>query len=139
MRRMGIDYGTKRIGIALTDEGGTMAFPHEVLTNTDSVIPDIVQIINEYNVEEVVVGHSKDANNVDNALQVDIESLIQDLTLQVGTPVHLEPEQYTTQEAIRVQGRNEKTDAAAATIILNSYLSKHANDAQRHTTRDLTD
>jgi len=39
-------------------------------------------------------------------------------------PTHLEPEQYTTQEAIRFQGRTEKTDAAAASIILNSYITR---------------
>jgi RNase H-fold protein (predicted Holliday junction resolvase) len=47
-----------------------------------------------------------------------------DLTLSVGIPVELEPEQYTTQEAIRFQGRTDMTDAAAASIILNSYLSR---------------
>jgi RNase H-fold protein (predicted Holliday junction resolvase) len=47
-----------------------------------------------------------------------------DLTLQVGVPVHLEPEQYTTQEAVRFQGRNEKTDASAAAIILNSFITR---------------
>jgi RNase H-fold protein (predicted Holliday junction resolvase) len=50
-----------------------------------------------------------------------------DLTLNLGLPIELEPEQYTTQEAIRLQGRNEMTDASAASVILNSYLLKIEN------------
>ena len=48
-----------------------------------------------------------------------------DLTLEVGLPIHLEPRLYTTQAALRLQGRNAMTDAAAATLILDNYLVKN--------------
>ena len=73
-----------------------------------------------------MIGHSLNEKNEANHIQAAIERLVLDLTLAVGVPVHLEPEQYSTQEALRIQGRNEKTDASAAAIILNSHLTKRS-------------
>jgi len=124
MRKMGIDYGTKRIGIALSDDKGMMAFPHEVWPNDGSFLKRLVALIEEKGVDEIVIGHSLSKDGGPNKVQAAVEELVTDLTLHVGLPVHLEPEQYTTQEAIRFQGRTAETDAAAATIILNSHLSR---------------
>ena len=124
MRKMGIDYGTKKIGIALTDDQGLMAFPHGVLKNDNNFLKNLVALIEEQSVGEIVIGHSLGRDGEPNAVHAQVEELIGDLTLQVGVPVHLEPEQYTTQEAIRFQGRNKETDASAAAIILNSYITR---------------
>lgn len=121
---MGIDYGSKRVGIALTDEGGHMAFPHGVLPNDTKLQAAIEQLITEKNVTEIVIGHSLDREGNPNKIHEAVESLMMDLTLSVGLPIHLQPEQYTTQEAVRLQGRNDQVDASAAAIILNSYLTK---------------
>lgn len=121
---MGIDYGTKRVGIAFTDEMGKMAFPYGVIVNTNELLKELVALIEEKEVSEIVVGSSLNKDGAPNKVQAQIEELITDLTLQTGLPVHLEPEQYTTQEALRIQGRNKNTDASAATIILNSYLNR---------------
>lgn len=125
MRLMGIDYGTKRVGIALTDEGGNMAFPHIVLDNDDKLSKRIEALVGERSVKEIVIGHSLDRNNVANTVQADIDELILDLTLATGLPIHLEPEQYSTQAALRLQGRTGQTDASAAALILDAYISKH--------------
>ena len=45
MRFMGIDYGTKRVGLALSDDKGMMAFPHVVLTNDASLLKEIEKIV----------------------------------------------------------------------------------------------
>lgn len=124
MKRLGIDYGSKKIGIAVTDDAGLMAFPVEVVANDGSFLSYLERIIKERNVTEVVIGHSLDAAGKENLIHKAVEELITDITLQIGIPVHLEPEQYTTQEAIREQGRNSQTDAAAAAIILNSFINK---------------
>lgn len=121
---MGIDYGGKRVGVALSDESGRMAFPHIVLANNDQLVVDLLAIIEERKVGEIVIGHSLDKSGKPNAIHAEVEELINDLTLQTGLPVHLEPEQYSTQEAMIGQGRNSQTDASAAAIILNSYLTK---------------
>lgn len=126
MRKMGIDYGTKRVGVAFTDDQGMMAFPHGVIVNDGTVLKKLVALIDEKGVAEIVIGYSLAKDGKPNAVQAQIEELITDLTLQTGLPVHLEPEIYTTQEAIRFQGRTTQTDAAAASIILNSYITRNS-------------
>ncbi|MEM9336709.1 MAG: Holliday junction resolvase RuvX [Patescibacteria group bacterium] len=124
MRHLGIDYGTKRVGLALSDESGTMAFPAVVLENNNELVKAVAQVIEDESVEAVVIGHSKNLDGEDNKVQAGVEAFMQELTLQVPIPIHLEPEFYSTQEAIRFQGRTKDTDAAAAAVILNSYLLK---------------
>ncbi|MDC1205357.1 Holliday junction resolvase RuvX [Candidatus Pacebacteria bacterium] len=124
MRKMGIDYGSKRVGIAFSDDQGLMAFPHDVLTNDNTLLAEILNLIKEKEVDEIVIGYSLGRDGKPNEIHTSVEELMNDLTLQVGLPIHLEPEQYTTQEATRFQGKTEKTDAAAAAIILNSFITR---------------
>lgn len=124
MKKMGIDFGSKRVGIALSDDSGTMAFPHVVLENNETLLSELVSLIENAGVREIVIGHSLGRDGKPNEIHRKTEELITDLTLKTGLPVHLEPEQYTTQEALRVQGKTEKTDASAAAIILNSFITK---------------
>lgn len=124
MRLMGIDYGTKRVGVALSDEGGQMAFPHIVLDNDSKLLSKLEALIKEREVGEIVIGHSLGRDGNPNKVHAAVEELIGDLTLGVGLPIHLEPEQYSTQEALREQGRTAQTDASAAAIILNSYITR---------------
>ena len=124
MRIMGIDYGTKKVGLAFTDEGGKMAFPHGVVPNSSKLLDVITGLIREKNVKEVVIGYSLNRDGKPNAVHAGAESLLLDITLATGLPVHFEPEQYSTQAALRIQGRNDQTDAAAAALIVDSYLMK---------------
>ena len=126
---MGIDFGSKRVGVALSDESGRMAFPHSVLPNDSTLLPALEQIIEKERVETVVVGHSLDGKQNENPIHAAAEEFIADLTLRTGLPIHLEPEQYTTMEALRIQDRTDMTDASAAAIILNSYLTKHTQSS----------
>ena len=125
MKLMGIDYGSKRVGIALSDDQGLMAFPHSVLKNDASFFKTLCALIESEGVGEIVIGESKGRDGQPNSIQEAVTELVTDLTLHVGVPVHLEPEQYSTQEAIRFQGRTDKTDAAAASVILNSYITRN--------------
>ena len=124
---MGIDYGTKRVGIALSDDKGLMAFPHVVLKNDDTLIDAIEQIANEESVSKIIIGHSLDRGGKPNPVHAEVEALIADLTLRLGLPIELELEFYTTKEATRFQGKTEMTDASAASIILNSYITRTQN------------
>lgn len=127
MKFMGIDYGTKRIGVALTDDKCMMAFPYAVYANDASVLKTIEALVQKEHVEKIVLGHSLGRDGAPNKVHALVEEFMLDLTLNLGLPIELEPEQYTTQEAIRLQGRNEMTDASAASVILNSYLLKIKN------------
>lgn len=124
---MGIDFGSKKIGIALTDESGVMAFPYSVIPNDAGFLKTIESLVQERAVKEIVIGHSIDLDGNPNDIHAAVEEFITDATLSFGIPIHLEPEQYTTQEASRTTGKNKQVDAAAAAIILESYLTKLKN------------
>ena len=124
MRFLGIDYGSKRVGLALSDEAGIMAFPLKVIPNTPNLLKELETIIADKKVAEIVIGHSLDKNSQPNKIQAAIEDLITDLTLATGLPINLEPEQFSTQAALQIQGRNEMTDASAATLILDSFITR---------------
>jgi putative holliday junction resolvase len=123
-RVMGIDVGTKRVGVALSDEGRQMAFPEAVFKNDNDLVKNICTLIEKKGVAEIVLGHSLDKTGQPNKIHEHTEALMLDLTLETGLPVHLESELFTTQAALRIQGRNEMTDAAAAALILDAFLTK---------------
>jgi putative holliday junction resolvase len=124
MRKLGIDYGTKKVGLAMTDESGSMAFPHSVIPTTPDLLKKLISLIEKEKIGEIVIGHSLDRNGQPNAVHASVEELMLDLTLETGLPVHLQPEQYTTQAAIKLQGKTAMTDAAAAALILDSFITK---------------
>lgn len=123
MRYMGIDYGSKDVGISLSDESGTLAFPHAVLANTSSLVQDILKIVKDADVKVVVMGLSLNHRGEENPIMRDAHKLADALTLE-KLVVRFEPEQLTTQEARRNQGDVQDLDASAAAIILNSYLAR---------------
>lgn len=124
MRYLGIDYGSKKIGLALSDESGAMAFPLSVEPNDGQFMQKLTKLVEEKGVAEIVIGNSQNLEGKDNVIQESINAFIGDITLHIGIPVHLESELYTTKEAERIQGKSGLTDASAAAIILNSFLSK---------------
>jgi putative holliday junction resolvase len=124
MRFMGIDFGSKKIGVALTDEEQTMAFPHEVILNDDTLIERVTSLIAAKNVSAVVMGESKDYQGRPNPIAQQAERFAEILRERTGVPVYFEPEMLTTKEAERLQGPSPLTDASAAAIILQSYLDK---------------
>lgn len=124
MRKLGIDFGTKKVGLALSDLEGKLAFPHAVIPNDAALLDTIERMIADEEVDVVVIGQSLDLDGTPNAVQADIEAFIADLTQRTPVPIHLEPEQLTTQQAAAVTGKNDQTDAAAAAIILDTWLQK---------------
>lgn len=124
MRKMGIDFGTKKVGLALSDESGAMAFPHSVIKNDNQLFGTVVNLIESEQVKEIVIGHSVDKEGNENPVHKLAVDFVTNLTLEIPIPVHFQPEQFTTQEAMKLQGRNEQTDASAAAIILQSHLDK---------------
>lgn len=132
MRHLGIDYGTKCVGLALSDDDGKMGFPHTVLHNTPALLDELTKLIDEEGVEVVVFGESKDLDGSDNALQEDIMAFAKNLETNIDARIVFEPEYYTTKQARDAQklagkGRG-RADAVAAAIILTSYLERYGND-----------
>ena len=134
MRYLGIDYGTKKIGLALSDEEGRMGFPHGVFPNTARLIDDVLALIELKQVGAVVMGDSRDFKGNENPVAKDARAFGTQLERRIGIPVHYELEMLTTQEARRnFEGVRESgsgsvvVDASAAALILTSFLDKQAN------------
>ena len=123
---MGIDYGEKRVGIAVSDPSKTFSSPLIVLENTNDLVEEIEHLCKEQEVEAIVVGESKDYKMEDNKIMEKINVFVEELN-KLGIPVHMHPEFLTSREAEHIQGKTEMHDASAAALILKSYLETHIN------------
>lgn len=121
---MGIDFGEKRIGVALSDERAGFAFPYSVVANNKNAIKEIKKICLENNVEKIILGESLDYGGKPNPVMQKIELFKKMLEKEIGLPVIYQSETLTTQEAKRIIGKTAKTDASAAALILRSFIEK---------------
>jgi putative holliday junction resolvase len=128
MKCIGIDYGSKRIGIAFSDEEGTMAFPREVIPNDGKAMQEIAGLVKKEEAALIVIGESKNLDGKENPIFADSERFVQELSKITNIPFHFEPELYTSAEAEQLQGKNDMHDASAAALILKSYLDKQQNN-----------
>lgn len=144
MRYLGIDYGSKRVGLATSDDDGVFAFPYKILKNDLALIDTIHNICGEENIQGIVVGESTDLSGEPNKIMGSIEKLVKTLEADLGLPIYLQKEFMTTIEARQqpsssgAQARGKSmnnarkikqapqaaADASAAALILQRYLDK---------------
>lgn len=120
---MGIDYGSKRVGLAISDPSLKFAMPLSVVSNDSELLAKVQKIAVDNEVKEIVIGESKDYKG--NANPILLDSLEFKAKLEsLGFVVYFEPEFMTSVQAERLQGKTELLDASAAALILQSYLDK---------------
>lgn len=124
---LGIDFGSKRIGLALSDENGEMAFPLQVVKNDSRAVASISEVVKLNLVSKIVIGESKDFLMKDNPIMTMIREFEISLYKETNVEIVYEPEFLTSHQAQHLQGKNDLIDASAATIILQSYI-----DRQKH-------
>jgi len=132
MRIMGLDYGDRRIGIAVSDELGWTAQGIKVVEKRrdGGEIEEIASIINEYNVTEIIVGLPKNMNGTIGPRGEISQQFAQTLFERFGLPVRLWDERLTTVAAERtlaeaemsLKKRKKVVDKMAAILILQNYL-----------------
>lgn len=123
MKILGVDYGKKRVGIALSDGEGSFAFPKMVLSESPHLAKEIGELAKREGVSTIVIGESRDYGGRENPLLKDIH-LLERVLMDEGFTVVLEPEYGSSHEAARFQGKGPLHDASAAAIILQRYLDK---------------
>ena len=133
MRYLGIDYGSKRIGLALSDEAGTMGFPHAIVPNTPRLVVEICSLIEREGVGAVVIGESRNLSGHDNPI-AEAARVFGDSVARISQkPIFYESEVFTSAEARRAPEKEIKSravkrrgaiDNSAAALILTSYLSR---------------
>jgi putative Holliday junction resolvase len=127
MRYIGIDYGEKRVGVAVSDESRALAFPLKVLPNSPQLVSEIAEICREQQAALAVVGDSKDFAQNDNEIMKEVWPFVEALREAAKIPVELHPEFLTSHQAEKLQGKNEMLDASAAAILLQSFLDTQKN------------
>lgn len=144
MRYLGIDFGTSKVGLALSDEAGKMGFPHSVITNNADLLKSISALITKEGIGAIVFGESLDLSGNGNPVLAKAHAFANDLAQEHALPIFWEPEMFTTQVARRgmdgthpqhtantarqrdeERGHSKAIDASAAALILTSYLSHH--------------
>jgi putative holliday junction resolvase len=137
MRYLGIDYGSKRVGLALSDEGGTLAFPYKIVQNDMSLVDSIHNICGAEEVSAIVIGESRDLSGEKNKIMGSIEEFKRNVEAELDLPVYFQLEFMTTLEARGREGKEQnnarktkkedqgKADASAAALILQRFLDKH--------------
>lgn len=118
----------RKTGIALSDEAGTMGFPKEIVPTNAKLLGYLLTLIEKENIGAVVMGESRNLSGTENPIAPHVRALSKEITTHSKLPVFFEPETFTTQEARRLPTgertlTHEHVDAAAAALILTSYLS----------------
>lgn len=130
---MGIDYGTKRIGIAISDPQATMALPLETipLKGDDSHMERIQKLAQDYHVARVVVGLPYNMDGTLSEIGKAVLEWTDALRQRLGIPIVLWDERLSTFEAhavmrdlnVKTKKRRQVVDQIAASLILKEYLN----------------
>lgn len=126
-RLLGIDYGSRRVGVAVSDPGKKFALPVSVIENTPELVKKITKLAKDNEVREIVLGESLDYEGKPNSIYLDASEFKADIERE-GFMVHFEPEFMTSIQAERLQGKNDKSDASAAALILQSFLDRRNSE-----------
>lgn len=126
MKYLGLDYGSKKLGLAISDERGSLAFPYKILPNKnpEQLKSEILAILAQEKIQNLVVGESTKLNGQVNEILKETQEFVKNL--QTSNPelkIFWEKEWFSTVEARRYDDRRNADDSAAA-IILQRFLDK---------------
>ena len=148
MRIMGLDYGSKTVGVAVCDPLGITAQTVETVVRSEEnklrrTLARIEELVREYEIEQIVLGYPKNMNNSAGDRVKKTEAFKESLERRTGLPVVLWDERLSTVAADRVlmecgvrrEKRKDKVDQIAAALILQGYLDyrKDQDESGRET------
>ncbi|MCD8076386.1 MAG: Holliday junction resolvase RuvX [Lachnospiraceae bacterium] len=135
MRVMGLDYGSKTVGVAVSDPLGLTAQGIETITRTQEnklrrTLARIEELVGQYGVTEIVLGYPKNMNNTVGERAEKSLEFGEMLKRRTGLPVVMWDERLTTvaanrtlmESGVRRENRKEYVDMIAAVYILQGYL-----------------
>lgn len=134
-RLLGVDYGERRIGLAISDPTGTIASPAGVIVRRTGKRPPVAEIIRRAEALEArgfVLGLPLDSSGEDTPRATEVRQIAATLAERTGLPVELIDERYSTAAALRAvremggstKGRKGDVDALAATMLLQQALRR---------------
>lgn len=132
-RVLAVDYGKKRIGLAVTDPLNIFAYPLATLLNDSKFWQGFLKIIFEYNVKKLILGFPLREGGEDSHVTKDVLAFRDELIKKTGLPVELVDERYSSeiakQRIIETVGSRKKrrdkslVDKNAAAVILEDFLN----------------
>ncbi len=133
-RILGIDFGLKRIGLALTDPLLTFSYPYTTISNDNSLWDNLNSVIEKKNVNKIILGFPKKSNRPDKDITKNVLEFKNKLSLKFNLEVILWDESYTSEMAkqiiiksvVKKSKRRDKglIDQNSAAIILQEYLNE---------------
>ena len=140
-RVLAIDFGTKRMGLAVSDALGITAQGLATLERVRIAddLEHIRKLVEEYAAERVIVGNPISKTGAETSMSGQVAAFAEKLRRILACPVELWDERLTSVEANRmlrasgigIEKRRRATDRVAATLLLQSYLDFHANERER--------
>lgn len=143
MRLLGLDYGEKYVGVAMSDPLGITASPLESVYRKEEnklrkTYARIEEIVREYGVEKIIIGLPKNMNNTEGDSAAHCREFAANVERRTGLPVVLWDERLSSISANRVlmetgvrrENRKEIIDKIAASIILQNYLDYECNQSE---------
>ena len=140
MRLMGLDYGSKTVGVAVSDPLGLTAQGVETVWRKQEnklrqTLAHIKELVDEYQIEQIVLGYPKNMNNTVGERAEKALEFKEMLEKRTGLPVIMWDERLTTVEAdrtlmeagVRRENRKQYLDGLAAVFILQGYLDSLGN------------
>jgi putative holliday junction resolvase len=137
MRILSLDHGTRRIGVAVSDETKTIATPLEYIPAEpmDGVIARLQQLIREKDVELILIGMPRNMDGTYGPATEKVKDFIVAIQPHITTPVKTWDERLTSAQANRVllqanvrrDKRKQNVDKMAAAILLQSYLDSRSD------------
>ncbi|MGH8916135.1 MAG: Holliday junction resolvase RuvX [Acidimicrobiia bacterium] len=130
-RSLGVDFGTKRVGLAVSDPLGMTARPLSVVSRS-SVVDEVVGLVKELDIGTIVVGLPTGLGGDEGASASEARNLAEELGTATGVDLVLLDERFTSRMAesallesgMKRRERRETVDKVAAAIILQDYLDK---------------
>jgi putative Holliday junction resolvase len=134
LRLLGIDYGRKRVGVALSDPTGQIARPLETLTVTSNAdaVRRIIILVAEHEVTAVVVGLPLSMSGNESESTTATRQFARMLGEATALPIYFEDERLSSHQALevlhahgkKIKGNKDKLDRMSAAIILQSFLDR---------------
>lgn len=126
MRYLGIDFGTKRIGVALSDPGGNIAFPHSTVYRRGNVFiyDQILSLAKREHVAKIILGLPLGMDGSETEESGRVREFAKELGAKTNIPVEFENEMFSSRMAADAGVAKEHVDESSAALILQSYLDR---------------
>ena len=134
-RYLAIDYGKKRVGLALSDPLKIFSYPFETLTNDSNLFNKLHEIVKSKSIEKIILGYPLKESGEETILSKEIHNFKENLQKQLNINIILWDERYTSSQAkdkiiesvTKKKKRKDKglIDRNAAAIILSEYLNSN--------------